>query len=229
MGALVDGAGAARGRGEVRRHRHDLRVPEAGAGAVSRARSVERLSRRRPTRRTASPRRCCSCRDRRTAQQYGFNAIHLLPVNLYGPHDNFDPAVVARDSGADPQVRRGRRARRRRGGVLGHRQRDARVPVRRGLRRGDRAAPPSATTTPEPVNVGAGFEISIRDLAELIAELTGFTGRLVFDRTQARRPAAPHARRRRAPEAFGFTATTDFRAGLQRTIDWYPRTARRPA
>ena len=74
---------------------------------------------------------------------------------------------------------------------------------------------------PEPVNIGAGFEIRIRDLAALVAELTGFTGRLIFD------PSKPDGQPRRmldvtrAKAQFGFTATTDFRAGLQRTIDWY--------
>ena len=73
----------------------------------------------------------------------------------------------------------------------------------------------------EPVNVGAGFEIRIRDLAALVGELTGFTGRLVFDPTK---PDGQPRRRldvTRAKEQFGFAATTDFRAGLQRTIDWY--------
>jgi GDP-L-fucose synthase len=74
---------------------------------------------------------------------------------------------------------------------------------------------------PEPVNVGAGFEIRIRDLAGLVAELTGFTGQLIFD------PSKPDGQPRRmldvtrARELFDFTATTDFRAGLERTIDWY--------
>jgi GDP-L-fucose synthase len=72
----------------------------------------------------------------------------------------------------------------------------------------------------EPVNLGAGFEISIRDLAELIASLTGFKGRLTFDRTK------PDGQPRRSldvsrAKTFGFSATTDFRTGLMRTIDWY--------
>src|SRR6185295_2634719 len=73
----------------------------------------------------------------------------------------------------------------------------------------------------EPVNIGAGFEIGIRELAGLVAELSGFTGRLTFD------PTKPDGQPRRmldvtrAQARFGFHATTDFRAGLQRTIDWY--------
>ena len=174
MGALDDGAGAAaRGR-EVRRHRHDLRVSEARAGAVSRAATCGTATRKRPTRRTASPRRCCSCRGRPTAQQYGFNAIHLLPVNLYGPHDNFDPqsshvipALIRKCVDAD----RGRRVR---GRVLGNRERHARVPVRRGLRARRSCWRPSATTTPNRSTSAPASRSASGDLAELIAELTGF-------------------------------------------------------
>ena len=155
-------------------------------------------------------------------QEYGFNAIHLLPVNLYGPHDNFDPTVVARDSGADPQVRRGGRGAAPAEVVCwgtGNATReflfveDCAEAIVLAAERYDE---------PEPVNIGAGFEISIRDLAELIAELTGFTG------TSGLRSAPnPTASRggcldvTRARNSFGFAATTDFRAGLARTIDWY--------
>jgi len=152
--------------------------------------------------------------------QYGFDAIHLLPVNLYGPHDNFDPAsshvipalirkcLEAVEAGAPDVVCWG----------TGNATReflyveDCAEAIVRATEQYDR---------PEPVNIGAGFEISIHDLASLIAELTGFTGRLAFDRTkpdgQPRRSLdVTHAR-----EGFGFSATTDFRTGLARTIEWY--------
>jgi GDP-L-fucose synthase len=74
---------------------------------------------------------------------------------------------------------------------------------------------------PEPVNIGAGFEIGIRDLAELIAEQTGFRGRLVFDRSKPDGQPRRMLDVSRAEKRFGFKATTDFRAGLRRTIDWY--------
>ena len=73
----------------------------------------------------------------------------------------------------------------------------------------------------EPVNIGAGFEIGIRELAELIAELTGFTGTLTFDRTKPDGQPRRMLDVTRAERRFGFKATTDFRAGLRRTIDWY--------
>jgi GDP-L-fucose synthase len=153
-------------------------------------------------------------------QEYGFNAIHLLPVNLYGPHDNFDPAsshvipalvrkcVEAVDARADEVICWG----------TGNATReflyveDCADAIVLAAMHYDRA---------EPVNLGAGFEISIRDLAELIAELTGFKGRLVFDRTKPDGQPRRSLDMTRARNAFGFSATTDFRTGLARTIEWY--------
>jgi GDP-L-fucose synthase len=153
-------------------------------------------------------------------QEYGFNAIHLLPVNLYGPHDNFDPktshvipalirkCVDAVEAGAPEVVCWG----------TGNATREflfvedcARAIVLATERYDD----------PEPVNIGAGFEIGIRDLAELIAEQTGFKGRLVFDRSKPDGQPRRMLDVSRAEKRFGFKATTDFRAGLRRTIDWY--------
>ena len=153
-------------------------------------------------------------------QQYGFNAIHVLPVNLYGPHDNFDPAsshvipalirkcVDAVDRGDDEVICWGTGSATREFLFVG----DCAEAIARATERYD---------DPAPVNIGAGFEISIRGLAELVAELTGFEGRLRFD------PSKPDGQPRRmldtsrARRCFGFTSTTDFRTGLQRTIDWY--------
>jgi GDP-L-fucose synthase len=153
-------------------------------------------------------------------QEYGFNAIHLLPVNLYGPHDNFDPktshvipalirkCVDAVETGAPEVVCWG----------TGNATREflfvedcARAIVLATERYDD----------PEPVNLGAGFEIGIRDLAELIAEQTGFTGTLAFDRSKPDGQPRRMLDVTRADKRFGFKATTDFRAGLRRTIDWY--------
>jgi len=153
-------------------------------------------------------------------QQYGFNAIHLLPVNLYGPHDNFDPrsshvipalirkCMEAAESGAAEVV------------IWG-----SGTATREFLFVEDCAEGIALATErydgDEPVNIGAGFEISIRDLAELIAELTGFKGRLLFDRTKPDGQPRRMLDVSRAESRFGFTATTDFRDGLRRTIDWY--------
>jgi GDP-L-fucose synthase len=153
-------------------------------------------------------------------QQYGFNAIHLLPVNLYGPHDNFDPrsshvipalirkCVEAAESGATEVV------------IWG-----SGTATREFLFVDDCAEGIVLATErydgDEPVNIGAGFEISIRDLAELVAELTGFNGRLTFDRTKPDGQPRRMLDVSRAESRFGFKATTDFRDGLRRTIDWY--------
>jgi GDP-L-fucose synthase len=153
-------------------------------------------------------------------QEYGFNAIHLLPVNLYGPHDNFDPktshvipalirkCVDAVETGAPEVVCWG----------TGNATREflfvedcARAIVLATERYDD----------PEPVNLGAGFEIGIRDLAELIAEQTGFKGTLAFDRSKPDGQPRRMLDVTRAEKRFGFKATTDFRAGLRCTIDWY--------
>jgi GDP-L-fucose synthase len=153
-------------------------------------------------------------------QEYGFDAIHLLPVNLYGPYDNFDPAsshvipalvrkcVEAAETGAPEVVCWG----------TGNATREflfvedcAEAIVLATERYNDT----------EPVNIGAGFEIAIRDLAELVAGLTGFTGTLTFDRTKPDGQPRRMLDVTRAERRFGFKATTDFRDGLQRTIDWY--------
>jgi GDP-L-fucose synthase len=152
--------------------------------------------------------------------QYGFNAIHLLPVNLYGPGDNFDPksshvipALVlkcqeALDEGRREIVCWGDGS-----------------PTREFLYVEDCAAAIVAATRryegPDPVNLGAGFEISIKDLAELVAELMGFEGAIRWDVTKPNGQPRRCLNVDRAREAFGFQATTDFRAGLEKTIAWF--------
>jgi GDP-L-fucose synthase len=157
-------------------------------------------------------------------QQYGFDAIYLIPVNLYGPGDNFDPVSshvipalikkcidAARDGLASIQAWGSGEA------------------SREFIYVDDAAeAIVSATESydaPEPVNVGAGFEISIRELAALIAELTGYRGEVVWDRQEPDGQPRRMLDVSRAREAFGFEAKTDFRAGLAETIRWYRATA----
>jgi GDP-L-fucose synthase len=153
-------------------------------------------------------------------QQYGFNAIHLLPVNLYGPHDNFDPksshvipalirkCLEAAETGASEVVIWGSGTATREFLFV----EDCAEGIVLATERYDAA---------EPVNIGAGFEIGIRELAELIADLTGFSGTLTFDRTKPDGQPRRMLDVTRAEQQFGFRATTDFRAGLRRTIDWY--------
>jgi GDP-L-fucose synthase len=177
-------------------------------------------------------------------QQYGFNAIHLLPVNLYGPRDNFDlesshviPALIKKCVEAKDKVK-------------------AEVKVKenyesKGSGRAKPQPEPESSITvwgtgkptreflyvedaaegillaaekynkPDPVNLGAGFEISIKDLADLIAKLTGFGGKIIWD------SAKPDGQPRRmldvtkAEKEFGFKAKTGFEEGLKKTIEWY--------
>jgi GDP-L-fucose synthase len=163
--------------------------------------------------------------------QYGFNAIYLLPVNLYGPGDNDDPDT----SHVVPALIRK---------CLDARARDAAEIVCWGDGRATREflfvedcaeAVLLATErydAPDPVNVGAGYEISIKELAELVAELTGFRGRIAWD---ASKPSGQPRRSldvTRAAAAFGFRASTSLRDGLSRTIAWtqsHEPPTRRPA
>lgn len=153
-------------------------------------------------------------------KQYGFNAIFVLPVNLYGPGDNFDPrashvipalikkCVDAQNRGEDEIVVWGTgRATREFFYVE-----DAAEAIVMAAKHYDKA---------EPVNLGAGFEISIRDLVELIVELTGFQGRLTWDETKPDGQPRRMLDTERARKEFGFKAGTDFREGLKKTIEWY--------
>jgi len=153
-------------------------------------------------------------------QQYGLSAIHLLPVNLYGPGDNFDPssshvipALIkkcqdALDAGA-PFIEVWGTGRASREFLYVE---DAARAIGLATERYDDA---------EPVNLGAGFEISIRDLVELIARLTGFAGEIRWDATKPDGQPRRSLDTSRAERSFGFRATTGFEEGLRRTIEWY--------
>jgi GDP-L-fucose synthase len=156
------------------------------------------------------------------ADEFAMKVAIARPYNCYGPRDNFDPAsshvipalirkcLEARDEGCREVACWG----------TGNATReflfveDCADALVLATERYDGA---------DPVNIGSGFEISIRDLAHLIAELCGFEGTLRFD------PSQPDGQPRRlldvtrAASAFGFRANTDFRVGLRRTIDWYER------
>ncbi|MBW3569486.1 MAG: GDP-L-fucose synthase [Gemmatimonadetes bacterium] len=153
-------------------------------------------------------------------QQYGMNGIYLLPTNLYGPRDNFDPAT----SHVIPALVR-RMVEARRDGV-------AELPVwgtgnaSREFLYVDDAARALLLAAEhydgaEPVNVGIGNEIRIGDLAGLIAQLVGYEGRLAFDPTQPDGQPRRSLDTRRARELFGFRARVGMREGLRRTVDWY--------
>ncbi len=152
--------------------------------------------------------------------EYGFNGIHLLLVNMYGPYDDFSPDsshvipalidkfISAVKNNAKEVVVWGTGS------------------VSREFLYVEDAAEAIILATekynkPEPVNIGAGFEIKIKDLVNLMAELTGFDGKIIWDTSK------PDGQPRRcldvskAKKEFGFEAQTDFREGLTKTIDWY--------
>lgn len=153
-------------------------------------------------------------------QQYGFNVIYLLPVNLYGPGDRFDlenthviPALILKCLAA---MERG----------------DSEVvlwgdgtPTREFLYVTDCAEAIALAAEryerPDPVNVGAGFEVSIRELAEMVVGLTDFTGRIVWDTSKPNGQPRRMLETSRAKKYFGFEARTPFEKGLKTTVEWY--------
>jgi len=153
-------------------------------------------------------------------EQYGFNATYLLPVNLYGPRDNFDPDsshvipalirkfVEAVDEGRDTVE------------VWGTGSASREFIYVKDAARGIALAT-EQYNGPDPVNLGSGREIQIKELVHLIANLTGFEGTLAWD------PSKPDGQPRRcldisrAKKEFGFEATMEFREGLKETIEWY--------
>ena len=153
-------------------------------------------------------------------QQYGFNSIFLLPTNLYGPRDNFDPATShvipalikkamdAKDAGIKELV------------VWGDGS-----PTREFLYAADAAEGILLATEryndTEPVNLGSGEEISIKDLVTVIAEETGFEGNIVWDTAKPNGQPRRKLDTQRAKDAFGFESNTSFREGLRQVIDWY--------
>jgi GDP-L-fucose synthase len=153
-------------------------------------------------------------------EQYGFNSIFLVPVNLYGPGDNFDlehshvvPALIrkcleAKESGKQEIVCWG----------------DG-TPTREFLYVEDCAEAIALATEKynksDPVNIGTGKEISIKNLTEQIAELTGFRGNIVWDTSKPNGQPRRCLDTSRAKDLFGFVARTGFRAGLQKTIEQY--------
>ncbi len=155
-------------------------------------------------------------------QQYGLNAIYLLPVNLYGPGDNFDP----HSSHVIPAlIRKCVEA-----GQAGDRHITAwgtGAASREFLYVDDAAEGIVLATTrydqPEPVNLGAGREITIRELTELIATLCGFTGKIVWDPTKPDGQPRRCLDTARARDLFGFIARTRLEDGLKTTIEWYRR------
>ncbi|MBW4506533.1 MAG: GDP-L-fucose synthase [Scytonematopsis contorta HA4267-MV1] len=153
-------------------------------------------------------------------QQYGFDGIYLLPVNLYGPEDNFDtrsshviPALIRKVHEAQVQG-----------------QKEIPVwgdgsPTREFLYSEDAARGIVMGTQlyadSEPVNLGTGYEISIRDLINLICELMEYDGEIVWQTEQPNGQPRRCLDTERAKQAFGFTAQVDFKQGLKNTIEWY--------
>ena len=155
-------------------------------------------------------------------QQYGFNAIYLLPVNLYGPGDNIDPSsshvipalikkcVDAKRSGQKEIVVWGDGSATREFLYVD----DAAEGIVLAMEK---------YNDPDPVNIGAGFEISIKELVHLIAKVSGFDGKIVWDTSKPNGQPRRMLDTGRAQQRFGFKAKTNFEEGLRKTVEWYDR------
>lgn len=152
-------------------------------------------------------------------RQYGFNAIYLIPVNMYGPGDNFDsksshviPALIKKFINAKENNKKSVI-------VWGTGN-----PTREFLYVGDAAKAIILATAkyndPEPVNLGSGHEISIRELAELLSDLVGFKGKIIWDKTKPDGQPRRKVDTSKAKKLFEFKARTNFNIGLRNTIKW---------
>ena len=155
-------------------------------------------------------------------QQYDFNSIYLLPVNLYGPGDNFDPKSSHVIPALIKKVFDAKGKKEKRIVVWGTGK------VTREFLYVEDAAEGIVLATEKynkgaPVNLGAGFEISIKSLAELICELAGFEGEIKWDTSKPDGQPRRCLDTSRAEHEFGFKATTDFNEGLKKTIEWYAK------
>jgi GDP-L-fucose synthase len=160
-------------------------------------------------------------------QQYGFNSIFLLPVNLYGPGDNFNPrsshvipalikkCIDAIDNHTDKIDVWGTGSATREFFYV----EDAAEAISLAAEFYNKS---------EPVNIGAGFEISIRDLTELVVRITGFQGRIVWDVTKPDGQPRRMLDTSKASKEFGFKAKTNLVTGLTRTIEWYKNNRQKP-
>ncbi len=153
-------------------------------------------------------------------QQYNFNGIYLLPVNLYGPNDNFDP----QSSHVIPALIR----------KVAEAQAEGRdyievwgdgTPTREFIYSVDAARAIAMATVhyngAEPINIGTGYEISIKDLVDMICQLMGYSGRIIWQTDKPNGQPRRCLDTRRAKRLLGFIARTPLKEGLQKTIDWY--------
>ena len=153
-------------------------------------------------------------------KEYGFNAIHLMPINLYGPRDDFSlenshviPALIIKFTNAKDKNKDSVK-------VWGSGEAS-----REFIYVKDTAEAIFLATQKyekiEPVNIGTGYEIKIKDLAFLISELVGFNGQIIFEKNKPEGQMRRKLEVSKAKKEFGFTAKTDFRKGLSETIRWY--------
>lgn len=158
-------------------------------------------------------------------QQYGFNSIFLLPVNMYGPGDNFNPVSSHVIPALIKKFFEAKRNKKKQVVVWGSGK-----ATREFLYVGDCADAIILATEKynksDPINIGTGFEISIKDLAQRIADIIEFKGKIVWDKTKPDGQPRRMLDTTRAQKEFGFEAKTKFKKGLKETIRWYEKNYR---
>ena len=155
-------------------------------------------------------------------QQYDFNSIFLMPVNLYGPGDNFDPESSHVIPALIKKVFDAKRKDKDHIVLWGTGKATREFLYVEDAARGVLLAAEKYSKS-DPVNLGAGFEISIKELAELLAELCGFGGKIIWDTSKPDGQPRRCLDTTKAKNEFGFEAKTDFREGLRRTVEWYKK------
>ncbi|MFA6065198.1 MAG: GDP-L-fucose synthase [archaeon] len=156
-------------------------------------------------------------------QQYGFNGIYLLPVNLYGPRDNFDPKSSHVIPALIRKIHEAKKSKSPSIELWGDGSASREFLFVKDAARGIILATKNYNK-PSPVNLGSGMEISIKSLAELLCDLMNYKGKIVWDKSK------PNGQPRRsldvslAEKEFGFKAKTDFKSGLNETIEWFEST-----
>jgi len=153
-------------------------------------------------------------------KEYGFNSIHLMPINLYGPRDDFSlkdshviPALIIKFTNAKEKGNKSVF-------VWGSGEASREFIYVKDVAEAIVLATQKYNKI-NPVNIGTGYEIKIKDLAFLIAELVGYKGDIIFDKTKPEGQIRRQLDISNAKKEFGFTAKTDFRKGLNETIKWY--------
>lgn len=155
-------------------------------------------------------------------KQYGYNSINLLPVNMYGPGDNYNPESSHVIAALTKKIFEARDKNKKEVIIWGTGKATREFLYVEDSAKGILLATEKYNKS-DPVNLGSNFEISIRDLAKLISKIIGYRGRLIFDKSKPDGQPRRRLDTQKAQKEFGFKAETNFEEGLEKTIEWYQK------